>query len=90
MSAVVRKDFPQEMGLELDPAESRVDLKTTYRLNTYQVPSLSWKTTLSIGTQDDGDLDPAPGNSYYSKGYRELNKIKARVPWALSYVSNIA
>lgn len=35
MSAVVRKDFTQEMGLKLDPAESRVDLKITCLLNIY-------------------------------------------------------
>ena len=52
MSAVVRKDFTQEMGLELDPAESRVGLNT-YLLNTYQVPTMSLKTTLSIGVQDE-------------------------------------
>ena len=38
MSVVVRKDFTQEMGLGLDPAESKVDLKITYLLNVYQVP----------------------------------------------------
>lgn len=52
VSAVVRKDFTQEMGVELDPAESRVALKITYLLNIYQVSTMSWKTMLSTGIQD--------------------------------------
>ena len=53
MSAVVRKDFTQVMGLELDPAESRADLKIIYILNIYQVLTIFWKTMLNIGIQDE-------------------------------------
>lgn len=40
-------------GLDLGPAENRMDLKITHLLSIYQVPTMSWRTTLSVRTQNE-------------------------------------